>query len=52
MWLQASLQSLDRDLRSRYGPGAGIIFRRGPYLEALQDVAAQAEAKCIHFSRR
>ena len=52
VWLHASLQSLDTSLRSRFGPGAGIVFRRGPYLDALKDVAAKAEARCIHFSRR
>ena len=52
VWLHASLQSLDKSLRSRYGPGAGIIFRTGPYLEALKDVAAKADARCIHYSRR
>ena len=52
VWLHASLQSLDTALRRRFGSGAGIIFRRGPYLDALKDVAAKAETRCIHYSRR
>ncbi|KAK9831569.1 hypothetical protein WJX74_000355 [Apatococcus lobatus] len=51
-WLQASLTSLDLDLQRKFGPGAAIIFRKGPYLESLQDLAAQCDAKCLHYSRR
>ena len=51
-WLQASLASLNTDLRQKFGPGAGLILRRGPYQEALQEVAARCDASCLHYSRR
>lgn len=38
LWAAAALQSLSSDLRSRYGAGASIVFRRGPYAAALQEV--------------
>ena len=43
---------MDASLRKRYGPGAAIILRKGPYLEALKDVAAKAQASSVHYSRR
>lgn len=51
VWQQAALRSFDADLR-KYGPGAAIVFRRGPYLTALQDVASKLHAGAILLSRR
>jgi hypothetical protein len=38
LWQQCALASLSRDLVSRYGVGAAIIFRPGPYAQALAQV--------------
>lgn len=43
---------MDASLRKRYGPGSAIILRKGPYLEALKDVAVKAHATAVHYSRR
>ena len=51
-WQEAALRSLDHDLQKLYGAGAGIVFRHGPYLEALLDVARAASAGAVYFSRR
>ena len=51
-WQEAALRSLDHDLQKLYGAGAGIVFRHGPYLEALLDVARAASAGAVFFSRR
>eukprot|EP00884_Botryococcus_braunii_P006520 jgi/Botrbrau1/1586/Bobra.0185s0008.2 len=51
VWLEAALGSLDASLR-QYGKGAGIIFRRGPYLQALREVAGALHAGTILFGRR
>jgi hypothetical protein len=39
LWAAAALQSLSADLKSRYGAGAAIVFRQGPYAAALQEVS-------------
>lgn len=52
MWIEAALAALDRDLIARYGPGAKIVFRRGPYLEELQAVAEAVGAGAVYFGRR
>ena len=52
MWLHHALASLDADLRSRHGPGAGIVYRHGPYTSSLVAVAEAAAAGVVHFSRR
>jgi hypothetical protein len=36
--MQCALQSLSTDLVTRYGAGAGIVFKQGPYVEALSAV--------------
>jgi len=51
-WLQEALRALDGDLRARFGPGAGIAFRRGPYLAALQGAAAELGAGAVFMGRR
>lgn len=40
LWVECALQSLSADLRSRYGPGATLVFKHGPYLQALSAVGA------------
>lgn len=52
VWLQASLGSLDKDLRERFGPGAGIIFRQGPYFDALHDITSKLGLGAVYYSRR
>lgn len=52
VWQQASLRSLDADLRARFGPGAGIIFRKGPYADALAEVIAALDVGALFCSRR
>ncbi len=52
MWLHHALASLDADLRSRHGPGAGIVYRHGPYASSLVAIAEAAAAGVVHFSRR
>lgn len=51
-WLQEALRSLDGDLRAKFGAGAGVLFRRGPYLPALQQAAAELGAGAIYMGRR
>ncbi len=51
-WLQEALRSLDGDLRARFGAGAGIAFRRGPSLAALQGAAAELGAGAVFMGRR
>ena len=52
VWLHHALASLDADLRARHGPGAGVVFRSGPYAAALIAVAETADAGVIHMTRR
>jgi len=52
VWLHHALASLDADLRSRHGPGAGIVYRHGPYPSSLVAIAEAAAAGVVHFSRR
>ena len=51
-WLQEALRSLDADLRAKFGAGAGVLFRRGPYLPALQQAAAELGVCAIYMGRR
>jgi deoxyribodipyrimidine photo-lyase len=48
-WLHQSLKSLDASLRSL---GSRLVIRRGPTLPALLDVARQAKATAVLWSRR
>lgn len=52
VWIEESLRSLNRDLQQRYGPGAGILFRRGAYLAELQAVAAATGSGAVYYNRR
>ncbi|GAX80053.1 hypothetical protein CEUSTIGMA_g7492.t1 [Chlamydomonas eustigma] len=52
VWLQLALAALDRDLISKYGPGAGIVYKHGPYLEAIRQVAAAVGSWQVYFNRR
>lgn len=52
LWLHHALQSLDTDLQKRFGRGASIVYKRGPYLAALQSVAEAAGAGAVHFTSR
>ena len=52
LWLHHALAALDSDLQRRFGCGAGIVYRRGPCLQALQSVAEAARAGAVHFSSR
>jgi hypothetical protein len=52
VWHKAALQYLDSDLQARYGAGASIIFRRGPYLPALQAIASALDVGAVYYSRR
>lgn len=52
MWIEEGLRALDGDLAARYGPGARIVFRRGPALEALQAVLSAVGAGAVYFNRR
>jgi hypothetical protein len=45
LWAAAALQSLSSDFKSRYGAGAAIVFKRGPYAAALQEVRQQLNMK-------
>jgi hypothetical protein len=38
LWVECALQSLSTDLVSRYGPGASIVYKHGPYAQALTEV--------------
>jgi hypothetical protein len=38
LWLRGALASLSADLAARYGAGAEVVLKRGPYLQALQEV--------------
>lgn len=52
VWIQAALASLDADLAARYGPGARLVYQRGPALDALQRLAAAVSAGAVYFNRR
>ena len=52
MWIEEALRSLDRNLQQRYGPGAAILYRPGPYSEALLAAAAAASAGAVYYNRR
>lgn len=43
LWLRGALESLGADLVAKYGPGAGVVLKRGPYATAL------AEASGLRF---
>lgn len=42
LWVECALQSLSSDLVLRYGAGAAIVFKQGPYLQALTEVSTNA----------
>lgn len=48
-WLHQSLAALDTDLRR---VGSRLILRRGPALEALRALAAEAGARAVFWNRR
>ncbi len=48
-WLHQSLAQLEKELLKL---GARLVIRRGPCLEALQDVARESGAEAIFWSRR
>jgi hypothetical protein len=52
VWIQAALASLDADLAARYGPGARVVYQKGPALEALQRLAAAVNAGAVYFNKR
>ncbi|KAG1661782.1 hypothetical protein FOA52_003703 [Chlamydomonas sp. UWO 241] len=52
LWLHMALSSLDADLEREYGPGARVVLRRGPYAEAVRQVAAAVGARRVYFNRR
>ena len=52
VWIEEALRSLDRDLQQRYGKGAGILFRRGAYLNELQAVASATGSGAVYYNRR
>lgn len=39
LWAQAALASLSSDLVARYGAGAAVVYRHGPYASALREVS-------------
>lgn len=52
LWLHYALANLNIDLQRQFGPGAGIIFRKGPYAEAVAAVAEAAEASDVFLTER
>lgn len=52
VWLHGALASLDADLQARYGPGAAVVYRQGPYAQALLEVASSVGAGAVYYSRR
>lgn len=48
-WLHHSLAALDAGLRAR---GSRLLLRRGPSLTALRELAREAGAGAVHWSRR
>lgn len=52
LWAQEALAAFDRDLRKKFGPGAGIVFLKGPYLTALRQIAAATNARSVVWNRR
>lgn len=48
-WLHRSLESLDTRLRER---GSRLLFRRGPALLALRELASQTGATAVYWNRR
>ena len=52
VWQHSGLKSLDADLQAQHGPGAAIIYRKGPYLQALQGIIAALDIGVLFYSRR
>ena len=50
LWLHHALANLDADLRESFH--ARIVFKRGPYVEALREACAAVGAVEVHCSRR
>lgn len=48
----AALRSLDADLQERYGKGAAVIYKKGPYVKALQEIIGALNVGALYFSRR
>lgn len=48
----AALKSLDQDLQEKYGPGAAIIYKKGPYLDALKEIADAFNIGAVYYSKR
>jgi hypothetical protein len=46
LWVECALQSLSADLVSRYGQGAALVFKQGPYLQALSGVSVSIRGPC------
>lgn len=43
VWYHGALRSLDRKLKTKYGPGAQIVFLEGPYTKALKKVCLRQQ---------
>ncbi|KAI8468759.1 MAG: hypothetical protein J3K34DRAFT_459699 [Monoraphidium minutum] len=52
LWLRCALEALSRDLAERYGRGAEVVFKRGPYQRALEEVGAAVGASRVFYGRR
>lgn len=52
VWQMAALKSLDADLQDRYGKGAAIVYKKGPYLKALREIMTALNIGALYFSRR
>lgn len=48
--MECALQSLSADLVARYGAGASIVFKQGPYLQALSEVSLRVHT-LFHVGR-
>ena len=52
VWQMQALKALDRDLQQKYGAGAAIIYKHGPYLKALKEIADALNIGVIYYSKR
>ncbi|CAG9465499.1 unnamed protein product [Pedinophyceae sp. YPF-701] len=52
LWHHHALESFQADVKARYGPGAAVVFAKGPYLPAVVSALQGAEAGALFYNRR
>lgn len=52
LWQRDALDAFNKDVIARYGPGAAVVMKTGPYLEAITEVCTSLGAWHVFCNRR